>query len=148
MRRTVAGVLATVLATELLAGCGDDDDERGGPAAGPPANDVPLTKVAITAIDYGFDAPATIAGGTVELSFTNRGREAHFAGVAKVAPGRTLDDVRAALTAPLSPTPPPGPPPGVRGTADDRPGWHRYGDPQPALTRLYRGIVEAIVAGP
>lgn len=72
---------------------------------------MPLTKVAITATDYGFGAPGTIAGGTVELSFTNRGREAHFAGVAKVAPGRTLDDVRAALTAPPSPTPPPGPPP-------------------------------------
>ncbi len=32
----------------------------------PPANDVPMTKVTITATDYGFDAPATIAGGTVE----------------------------------------------------------------------------------
>jgi hypothetical protein len=70
-----------------------------------------VTKVTITATDYGFEAPATITGGTVEISFNNRGRELHFAGLAKVAPGRTFDDVKAALTAPPSPTPPPRPPP-------------------------------------
>ncbi len=60
--------------------------------------------------EYAFDAPATVRGGLVEVSFANVGREPHFAGFARVAEGKTFADAKAALTS-LSAPLPPGPPP-------------------------------------
>lgn len=99
-RRRALALVA--FAAALLAGCGGADRPSGAAADRPP------TKVNITATDYGFDAPDTIEGGTVEISFTNNGREPHFAGVAAVRPGKSFEDVHAALTASA---PSPGPPP-------------------------------------
>lgn len=85
----------------MLGGCSS-------PAATPPPS---TATVDVVARDYAFDLPATIKGGLVEFSFTNNGQEPHFAGFAKVATGKTFEDVKAALTAPPSTTPPAGPPP-------------------------------------
>ena len=75
--------------TGLFVSCGDSGDAA------------TATTLTITAGDYGFEAPDTIKGGTVEINFTNNGKEPHFAGLARVAPGKTVDDVRAALVARL-----------------------------------------------
>jgi uncharacterized cupredoxin-like copper-binding protein len=96
-----ARIVLLLLMAACFASCGDSDDA--GTSAG-------ATKLTITADDYGFAAPESIRGGTVEINFTNNGKEPHFAGLAKVAPGKTVDDVRAALVAPPSAAPT-GPPP-------------------------------------
>lgn len=64
------------------------------------------------ALDYSFEAPETITGGLVEFSFTNRGKEPHFFGLARIPEGKSFDEVKGALTAaPPAEGPPPGPPP-------------------------------------
>lgn len=104
-RRSSAGALVAVALLVVLgmAACGNDDDESSQPATTRQAQARPVT---ITAREYVFDVPASITGGVVALEFANRGNEAHFAGIVRVADGRTVDDVRAFFSAPPS-----GPPP-------------------------------------
>ena len=102
-RRTLAALL--VLSAALLASCGGTD------GSSEAASRSAATKLVITATDYGFEAPDTIAGGTVEITFTNNAKEPHFAGLAAVGPGKTFADVQAALTAPASSSARSGPPP-------------------------------------
>ena len=97
--------LLLVLSAALLIACGGADHPLSNGLESAP------TKLSIIAGDYGFEAPDTIAGGTVEISFTNKGKEPHFAGLAVVKPGRTFEDVQAAMTAPPQSGPPSGPPP-------------------------------------
>ncbi|MDP9006074.1 MAG: hypothetical protein M3N15_04050 [Actinomycetota bacterium] len=106
----------------MLQACGDDGGGGGGEASAPttapttateeqPTVEAPATEVAITARDYSFDMPATFDGGLTTLTFTNAGAEPHLAVFATIAPGKTFDEVTAAITAPPSPEPPAGPPP-------------------------------------
>ncbi len=76
-----------------------------------PTVEAPATDVSITANDYSFDPPSTFDGGLTSLSFTNAGTEPHLAAFASLAPGTTLEEVRAALSAPPALGPPAGPPP-------------------------------------
>jgi uncharacterized cupredoxin-like copper-binding protein len=99
-RRAVASLLLMAMAT--LVACGSDQGAEEAARARP-------TEVAIAADDYSFDAPDRIRGGLVELTFTNNGKEPHFAGLAKVLAGKTFEEVEASLAA--SPS---GPPPSER----------------------------------
>jgi hypothetical protein len=103
--------LVAVLAM-VGAGCGEDDEADAAAA--------PLIKV--TATDYAFDVPATISGGLVDMTLDNTGKEPHFAAFAQPAEGKSIEDVRASLTALASGQPPSGPPPFVEymalGTVD------------------------------
>lgn len=108
--------LAAVLVL-TAAGCGDDDNdpaEQQGTAARP--------TVRVTATDYGFELPATISGGPTDLTLDNTGQELHFAAFAQAAEGKTVADVKAALTGLASGQPPAGAPPFVEymalGTVD------------------------------
>lgn len=114
MRRTFAALAVVAITTGLLGACGEDE-----PASAPstetstePTTEPVSQTVTITAKDYAFEIPSdTIEGGLIEIKFTNSGKEAHFAGLAKAAEGKTFDDIKAVLTAPPSDTPPSGPPP-------------------------------------
>src|SRR5687768_9177310 len=88
MRRTGTALVVATIMLGALAGCGDDE-----PTSAPPADESttsssatePQSKVVdITAQDYAFEAPDNIEGGLIEISFTNAGKEPHFAGLAKV----------------------------------------------------------------
>ncbi len=123
MRRTLGTLIAVFLAAGVLGGCGErEEKKRAAPATTEPVvtetatreeptAEVLATKIDITGKEYAFDVPATVKGGLVEMSFTNIGREPHFAALAKVAAGKTFDEAKAALTAPPSGAPPSGPPP-------------------------------------
>lgn len=104
--------LAAMLA--MLTGCGDGD------AAAADSRRTPTIEV--TAHDYGFGVPPTLPGGLVDLALVNRGNEPHFAAFARPAEGKSLADVRAAITAEPGGGTPPGPPPLVEyaalGTVD------------------------------
>lgn len=99
-----------VLAASLLVGCDSTGDRNTTePLSG--VEERQPTKVNVVAEDFAFDAPATISGGAVEFSYSNRGKEPHFAGLARVAPGKSFEDVQAAMTAPPSAALPTVPPP-------------------------------------
>ena len=103
-----------VLAAGLLllgAACGGDDDDTD--AAGGDTDTAAVTEIDVTATEYAFAVPASIKGGTVEMNYTNAGKEPHFAAFAKAADGKTFADIKAALTAPPGGAPPSGPPPFV-----------------------------------
>ncbi len=116
LRRRVLGIFVTVFAAATLAGCGGGGDDVETQAA--------PTEMTITGRDYAFDIPASFKGGLIKFSYVNSGKEPHFAAFARPAPGKTFDDVKAALTAPQSAGPPPGPPPfeDVAGFATADPG--------------------------
>lgn len=118
MRRTAMAFAVLVITTGVLGSCGGDDEPE---AAAPDESTTTTTAamtgsteakpIAIAAQEYAFEVADSVEGGLVKLVFNNRGKEAHFAGLAKVAEGKTFNDVKAALTAPPSDTPPSGPPP-------------------------------------
>ena len=76
----------------------------------------------MTASDYAFDVPATISGGLVDMTLDNTGKEPFFAAFAQPTEAKSVEDVRAALTALASGQPPAGPLPFVEyialGTVD------------------------------
>lgn len=119
MKHRVAVALTLLITGTTLIGCGDDGSPSSAPSPdegnGATSQEAP-TRVNIAALDYSFEAPETITGGVVEFAFTNRGKEPHFFGLAKIPEGGSFEQVKAALTAP-PPTaagpgaPPAGPPP-------------------------------------
>ncbi len=56
-------------------------------------------------LDYHFALPADVTAGTHTWHITNSGAEPHFALVAKLMPGKTMDDVMKALSDPSAPPP-------------------------------------------
>lgn len=108
MRRLFA---VTALLAAVLAGCGDDGDPDAAPeedsteqSSSQDAGDI--TRVELTAKDFSFDVDDSIVGGVVEFDYTNAGAEPHFAGLVKMAPGKTIDDLKNFFGGP-----PAGPPP-------------------------------------
>ena len=123
--RTAATALSALTAAGVLAGCGGDaGDEEAATTSTAAEEPAAPTEVSIVARDYAVDVPATFKGGLATFSYTNAGKEPHFVAFAKIAPGKTLDDVKAVITAPPSGTPPTGPPPfeEVFGVATGDPG--------------------------
>ncbi len=127
MRRTRSMLAVAALLLGVPGACGNDE-----PTASPEessttsATTEPQPKVVeITGKDYAFEAPDSIEGGLIEISFSNGGQEPHFAGLAKVAEGKTYDDAKAFFTAPAD-KPPTGPPPfeEFAGAATMNPGAH------------------------
>ncbi|MEX0790453.1 MAG: cupredoxin domain-containing protein [Actinomycetota bacterium] len=115
MKRRSRVALVFTFAAATLVACGGNQSESTAPEDGaqesPGAQASPET-VEIAALDYSFEAPETITGGLVEFSFTNRGQEPHFFGLAAIPEGNTFDEVKGALTAaPPAEGPPTGPPP-------------------------------------
>jgi hypothetical protein len=74
----------------------------------PPAGDA-----TVVAKDFSFDVPTPVTAGEHTFTFTNNGPQPHEAGIVKLAPGVTVDQVKGMFTA--SPAPsgeqPQGPPP-------------------------------------
>ena len=118
MRRTIV-LLGVVLIAGGLGACGGDDDDDGAPSESSTSASTaaPATEpadgeahpISIEATEYAFQVEDTVQGGLVVFVFANRGKEAHFAGLAKINEGRTYEEAKAVLTG----TPPAGPPPFV-----------------------------------
>jgi hypothetical protein len=58
-----------------------------------------VNNVAFTADDAGFSGPDEITGGWVTITLTGEGQEPHHVQLVKLETGKTLDDLKAALTA-------------------------------------------------
>jgi plastocyanin len=57
-------------------------------------------QLAITAQEYSFQAPPTVAAGVTTITVTNSGKEEHQAQLARIADGKQLSDVLGALSGP------------------------------------------------
>jgi plastocyanin len=89
--------LGAVLATTvLLAGCTSDRHSvEGGSVSGSSHPDHPAIRV--TASDFAYQAPDTIAAGAATVHLVNKGKELHQAQLIKLEEGKTLEDVGRAL---------------------------------------------------
>lgn len=106
-RWLVAGVVALLAGAFALGAvaCGDDDKDGDEPtvtAGAPEETDVPSDSVApgtlpVTALEYRFDAPATISGGLTDITLENVGAEDHQVQLAALNDGVTMDQLSEAL---------------------------------------------------
>lgn len=117
---SLAAMLAVLTGCSGVAATGSQPKAAPQPDAGAPPGPPPA--IEIVAADYGFGVQRRLPGGLVDLALVNRGNEFHFAAFARPVAGKTLEDVRAALTAEGEVDKPPGPPPLVEyaalGTVD------------------------------
>jgi plastocyanin len=90
MRRPL--ILLTAAALSLSA-CSDGGDDGSPTATGPPA----ATAVDVSATEFAFDVPAEVAGGVVEMRFTNTGELPHEFAFARIEEGKTEADVKAVI---------------------------------------------------
>lgn len=93
------GIGAALLALGVaLAACTSaQPQEAQGRAAGTAGEPVP--EVVITAREYSFSGPDSIAGGWTQLTLDNQGEKAHDLILFKLDEGKIMDDVMAALEA-------------------------------------------------
>lgn len=80
------------VAALFLAAC-----SSGGGAGTVRSPDAPATTVDVVATEYAFDVPAEVAGGVVEMRFTNTGGLPHEFGLARIEQGKTEADVKALI---------------------------------------------------
>ena len=88
MRKPLLALLIAVLAATALGACSDDE-----PIVQSVGDDEP-TKIAVEAKEYEFTFPAEVTANVVDVELKNTGREAHMAGVAELADGKTMADVQ------------------------------------------------------
>src|SRR4051812_16767934 len=81
---TPAMIVSTLLASSLLA-----------PITRAPAQAPSV--VTVTATDFKFEAPATVAGGTVTFRLQNSGKEVHHLWLVQLLNGKTLADFQKAM---------------------------------------------------
>lgn len=99
MRRTLLLLLVPVLASALLVGCGDDDDETD--AATDTTADAVTDGGAGNVLDvtakeaggrYSFETPTELEAGVVTINLTNEGQEPHQAALIRLDEGKTAED--------------------------------------------------------
>ena len=93
------------LMVAIGASCGEDEEDGGEATPTTAAEATPtegaageIPELDVTAADFSFDAPASIAGGLTRISFTNSSQlEDHQAQLLRLNEGVTFDDFTAAL---------------------------------------------------
>lgn len=104
MRKTFSTIarvaLVGLLATSVLAGCGDDDDDDSVSSDDTESADAPAAAeeadASIDLHEYAFDVTGTLrTGGALHLA--NTGKEMHMLGLAKLKDGKTYQDALDAL---------------------------------------------------
>lgn len=68
-------------------------------ASGAPSSAAPAT-LAVTGKEYAFDLPASAPAGVTAITLTNAGKEEHQAQLVKIADGKSMTDLLAALQSP------------------------------------------------
>lgn len=80
----------------LLAGCTPDRPKTEGGSASENPSPSPAA-ITVTASDYAFEAPDSMAAGAVTVQLVNHGKELHQAQLIKLEQGKTLADVAQVL---------------------------------------------------
>ena len=100
MKRSLVSLGSIAL---LLTACSSDDG--GGGTTPPAAPEEEATAVEVGATEYSFDVPAEVAGGVVEMRFTNSGGLPHEFAFARIDEGKTEEDVQAVIESGGEPPP-------------------------------------------
>ena len=83
----------------------------------------PAHVVAVRAVDFSFEAPATVRPGVTTFRFTNAGTQLHHLSIIRLPAGKTLDDYNAAMKAeghpPMWSTPVGGPNAAIPGASSE-----------------------------
>jgi len=87
---------AVVAITVLLASCKSDRRSVEGGSVAESSNSNPAA-ITVTATDFTYQAPDTIASGTTTVRLVNRGKELHQVQLIKLEGGKTLEDLAQAL---------------------------------------------------
>ena len=80
----------------LLAGCTPDRHKTEGGSVSETPGAKP-TAVTVTASDFAFEAPDSMAAGAVTVQLVNHGKELHQVQLIKLEQGKTMKDVAQAL---------------------------------------------------
>lgn len=104
-----AYIAAAALAVLAACSTGESREAAAGEqaAAAPAAAPTALREVTITARDFAFEAPDTIAGGPVVIRLVNQGPEMHHVALARLDGGKTLQDLMDGFAASAGGPPPP-----------------------------------------
>lgn len=92
MRSSRPAAVLTLLAGVALAACSGSPATSGSPSG-------TTGQLAMTALDYSFDVPATVQAGATTISLKNAGKEEHQAQLARFSEGKQLSDLLPALKA-------------------------------------------------
>ena len=84
-------VLSMLIVQSTLSYAGSRPADSGGRAATSP--------VVFVAHDYGFSGPSRIPAGVTTVRVVNKGQDFHHVQLLKLRPGKTADDLRAAISA-------------------------------------------------
>jgi hypothetical protein len=93
LRYKIAATATSIAVGAVVLACGACSTDSAGPA--PVAN-----VVTIHGADFSYDAPATIPAGMTTLKFVNDGPALHQAQLVRLDSGRTMADLKAALSVP------------------------------------------------
>src|SRR4051812_31115016 len=111
MRRFGALVVGVLLVVGFTAACSSDSDSSGSSSsttASGASGSGPNGELTITGNEFSYDAPATITGGLVNLTFKNAGQQHHEAIAVKLDAGKTVADYTKYFGTPNPSGPPPG----------------------------------------
>ena len=95
MRIRNAAVLAAVVGSLLVAGCGDDDEDSGSASSSSSTTtteEADASEVTVTATEYDFELSATPTADTADVIFDNQGEEFHVMIFARINEGFTVDE--------------------------------------------------------
>lgn len=92
-------ILLAGLVSLAIACSGDDDDNATGSTSGPSPTPDGVSEMNLTARDFSYDSPSSVASGLVRFRMKNEGSEPHQAQVARLNDGVTEQQFTAALQA-------------------------------------------------
>lgn len=95
----VRGVLFVALCSTLACASGDKSSASDAAQTATAAVAATPSVVTITAKDYSYDAPDTIAAGMVSLKLVNQGPELHHIQLLRITGGKTYADLAAGMKA-------------------------------------------------
>ena len=90
---TAAAALFVALPALVLAACGDDDDESSKSSAASKPTTLSITTTDLGKRRFKMDAPKSIEGGLVKVSFTNAGKTPHEAQLIRLEGDHTVKEV-------------------------------------------------------
>lgn len=94
-RRILPPILLLLLSLVVVVACAQN--AATGSSTPAPTSQPAIPAITIKAMDFSYDLPQTIPAGLVDITLINNGGVPHQAGIARLKPGVTLEQLKAAL---------------------------------------------------
>jgi hypothetical protein len=129
MRQITIPTLWIVLGA-LAGACEKDAERSSGNAASAPPN-----VVSVTATEYVFEAPDSVAAGWIAFRMANQGNDVHYGHIVQLEPGRTIPEMVDAYAVAIR-------------TSGPRPKWvRRFGGPGGTAPGGFSSVTQYLEAG-